>query len=38
VPELLLGGQQQMLVEWIGRDFDFHPLPAPGNDRQQRGP
>ena len=36
VPELLLGGKQQMLVERIGWDCHFDPLPAPGNDRQHR--
>ena len=37
-PELLLGRQQQVLVERIGRNGHFHPFAAAGDDRQHRGP
>ena len=37
VPELFLGGQQQVLVERVGRNGHLHPLAAAGNDRQHRG-
>ena len=30
-PELLFGGQQQVLVERIGREGDFHPFAAAGD-------
>jgi hypothetical protein len=33
-PELPLGGEQQVLVEQIGRDGDLDPLAAPGDDRE----
>ena len=36
-PELLLGGQQQVLVERIGRNRHLDPFAAAGNDRQHRG-
>ena len=37
-PELLLRGQQQVLVQRIGMDGDLDPFAATGDDRQHRGP
>ena len=36
-PELLLGGEQQVLVQRIGVDGHFDPFAAAGDDRQHRG-
>src|SRR6476659_6777166 len=36
-PELLLGRQQEVLVERIGWNGHLHPFAAAGNDRQHRG-
>ena len=36
-PELLLRGDQQVLVQRVGMDGQFDPLAAPGDDRQHRG-
>ena len=37
-PELLLGREQKVLVERIGRNGHLHPFAAAGNDRQHRRP
>ena len=37
-PEFLLGGEQEVLVERIGRDGDLDPFAAPGDDRERRKP
>ena len=37
-PELLLGGQQQVLVHRIGRHGELDPFAAPGDDGQDGGP
>src|SRR5450755_164039 len=35
-PELLLGGQKQVLVERISHNGDLDPFAAPGDDRERR--
>src|SRR3984893_9868386 len=35
-PEFLFRGQQEVLVEGIGRYFDFNPLAAASDDREHR--
>src|SRR6266581_5993440 len=35
-PEFLFRGQQEVLVEWIGRNLDLDPLAAAGDDRKRR--
>jgi hypothetical protein len=37
-PELPLGGDDEVLIEWIGVGFDLNPLPAAGDDRKNRCP
>ena len=37
-PELLLGGEQQVLVQRIGMDREFNPFASAGDDRQHGGP
>jgi hypothetical protein len=37
-PELPLGGDDEVLTEWIGVGFDLNPLPAAGDDRKSRCP
>ena len=37
-PEFLLGGEQEVLVERIGRNGDLDPFAAAGDDRQHRRP
>ena len=34
--QISLGGEQQVLVERVGREGDFHPFAATGDDRKHR--
>jgi hypothetical protein len=37
-PKLLLCGQQQVLIEWIGGNRDLHPFTPAGDNRERRHP
>src|SRR3954451_21811146 len=37
-PELLLGGEQKVLIERVGVDLDLDPLPPACDDRENRAP